>query len=315
MQKYIFSILIAAFISIIQFAFSQNEYTPSVLYTIPWGNNPGELSSDFQTSESLEVFEPGPFAVSENGDLVIFDHRINAEEPYYSEFMLKKFDSNGYLLAFRSIQDNGISLDRPWRIAILNSGEVAASSSSVPQTITLLDSNLNVLHEITFPYSDSEPYCLFEFTPTNNNSFWLAFAVHIRVNDNDYQQYYKTEIFLDGSYSTPEITWDDITNTVIPAHYISPTGEPFLCDADMYGYVYTFTDKYEGWRLTKSKLNEQGTEYEIVYTNDVLPVTGWESFVELVDAGPKHFVTWCGDFYTIHAADEGVVLTKYTYQP
>jgi hypothetical protein len=42
----------------------------------------------------------------------------------------------------------------------------------------------------------------------------------------------------------------------------------------MYGNLYTFTDKYGGWRLTKSKLNEQGTEYEIVYTNDVLPVPG-----------------------------------------
>ena len=296
-----------------QFGFTQDEYSEAVLYTIPWGDEPGMLSDDFITINTLEVPEPGPFAVSDNEELVIIDHRINASNPSVSEALIKKFDINGNLTAFRLIKDLNIELYRPWKIAILNSGEIAVSSSCIPQQIFLLDSNLNLMHQTSLPFPKPR---LSEFTPTDQGSFWLAFRAKTQINEITYQQYYKTEIFLDGSYSTPEITWDDIANIGLPAHFISPTGEPFLCNADMYDYLYSGLYSISEERtLIKSKLNQQGTEYEIVYTHTSVSDPGWELFETMQNTGPRHFVTWSGDFYTIHATDPGMVLTKYTYQP
>jgi hypothetical protein len=309
MNKYILLTIILTFLCVNQ-AYSQEEYSSSIVFTVPWGNNCWELSSDFETSEDLEVLEPGPFAISDNGDLIIVDHKLNPEKQYITESIIKKFDSSGNLITYRPLSEISLDLTRPWNIAISNNGASIISSSCVPQRIFILDSDLSLCDEIIIPDSD----CLFSFTASENNSFWLAFKIIGKINGVEYHQYYKTEIFLDGTYSTPEITWDDVTNTGVPARYISPTGEPFLSYADVYGYLYNVTDRYEGLRLNKSKLNQEGTEYDIIYTNTIISDPGWVTF-DYLDSGEKHFITWSGDFYTIRATDAGMVLTKYTYIP
>ena len=313
MIKYIFSTTALLLLILLETAFGHGQYTDTVLYTIPWGNNPGELSTDFQTLEFIEVFEPGPFAVSNNGELVICEHSLNPTGTPIKDFNIMKFDQNGSLICWRNIEKGNAMRDTPREIAILNSGEVAISMGSVPQRIFLLDSNLNTMHEITLPYS--EPYYLSQFTPTDQGSFWLSFVLNIDETDITYRHYYKTEIFLDGSYSTPEMTWDDISNSGLPANYISPTGEPFLFTSDMYDYIYRSNHENSIRKLYKSKLNELGTEYDLVYTHTTASDPGWELFETMQNTGVKHFVTWSGDFYTIHATDPGMVLTKYTYQP
>ena len=304
MLRYIlYSTIIILNLQLISFA--QSEYSSEILCTIPWGNETGMISDDFKTIGCVghnEIFEPGPWAISNSGYLAII------EETQYGRFVMK-FDPNGNFI----VRNNLLSLTgTPWRIAVLDSGEVAISVSSVPQAIVILDSNLNVIEEIFLAYSD---YGYYDLTPSNQNSFWLAFWIRIKIEDVIYKQHFKTEIFLDGTYSTPEITWDDISNTGFPARYISPTGEPYLCNADKYGYLYSGIYAVSEERtLIKSKLNQQGTEYDIVYTHTSVSDPGWELFETLQNTGPRHFTTWDGDFYTIHATDAGMVLTKYTLQ-
>ena len=56
------------------------------------------------------------------------------------------------------------------------------------------------------------------------------------------------------------------------------------------------------------KLTKKNGNGQIIYTNEVESDAGWEEF----DLQDRYYITWTGDFYTLHATDDGAVLTKYT---
>ncbi|MCD6217714.1 PKD domain-containing protein [bacterium] len=304
MIKYIITAIMLVLFILPESSLAQDVYTATVLYTIPWGNEPDKISSDFQTISYIghnEIFEPGPWAISDSGILVVVEENQNGR-------LIMKFDQNGDMIVRKNLATEG---GHPKEIAILNSNEVALYNSAVPQKIFILNTNLDLTHEILLP-TNNDGYVLFNLTPTSQNSFWLAFFIIEKIADVTYKQYYKTEIFLDGTYSTPLLIWDDVSNTGTPGRFISPAGEPYIFPTDVFGDVYL--EKYTdvGLELKKHRLNEQETAYEIIYTHTSVSDPGWENFNQSQNVGARHFVTWQGDFYTIHATDAGMVLTKYT---
>ena len=58
--------------------YANEQYTPGNLYTIPWGNNPGSLSTEWNIPPNSPDWHgledpPGPWAISSNGEMVIAD--------------------------------------------------------------------------------------------------------------------------------------------------------------------------------------------------------------------------------------------------
>ncbi|MBU1022938.1 hypothetical protein KKB99_01525, partial [bacterium] len=133
-------------------------------------------------------------------------------------------------------------------------------------------------------------------------------------------QYTKQNFFLcslstSGVLSEPLIIWDAENKTGLPAHFVTPLGETTLVFKDQFGYFYGPTEHISGgweWGAAISKrANPNGPR---IYRNDWQSEESWRRF-DNRDYGSRYYLTWDGDYYTIHATDAGMVLTKYTLQP
>ncbi|MFH1513900.1 MAG: hypothetical protein ABIG42_00395, partial [bacterium] len=145
MIKYIIFLTILLLFVLPETAFAVDEYTEAVLYTIPWGDQPNQISSDFMNipPDIEDIMPPGPWAVSETGRFIITDW--TADKSY-----LKIFDFNGQLLSVICIEDNDLVF--PFRMAMLDSGEIAIAGSSVSGRVMVLDSSLQVLDDVYLPF-------------------------------------------------------------------------------------------------------------------------------------------------------------------
>lgn len=273
---------------------ADEQYTANVLYTIPWGDDPGMINTLWNENPGIEliIFPPNPWAVSSTGEMVIAQEIINEQQ-------LMKFSSDGIFINRINLFQQ--SLPYAQGCSTGETGEVLIGSG---RKLCLLDSSLNVLLLAEIPHPDAYISQIF---PSDSGSFWVIYDTSSRKVDNIwYIDYCLIEFSQDGSMSEPQElsfagTWEELDEM---EKFVTPSGTLKQYIEDIYGYNYRFTGEEPGTHLVK-----RSTEGEIVYTHDLYSDPGWELWEGL--GGVHHFVTWSGDFYTLHATDDGAVLTYY----
>ncbi len=292
---------------------AEDIYTSRPVYTIPWGDCPGCLSTTWNIDPDSPDWPgmydpPGPWAVSSTGELVIFTFS-------QTERKLIRYGADGTLGAWADFTSYGFPC--PWCIAISSSGYVLMSRNfgiwegndlMDAGSVYLLDPSLQLLWSWTIPGENVDISGVF---PSDSNSFWVQYSTCHRPED-DYWHYddsshlveqYVVQVFVDASVSGPELICSAFKgDPVLDQHFfVTPSGEPRSRIEDRYGYTY----RTLGEDPIVGRFSPDG---ELVSTFDYGSDPGWTGF----RAASPWFVTWAGDVYTLHASDEGAVLTKYT---
>jgi hypothetical protein len=267
------------------------------VYTIPWGDEPGEISTQWNENPGVEllIFPPGPWAVSSAGELILVEDVLS--EPH-----LMKFAPDGSFIS-RIVVGNveQAVIPFPESLAISGNGEVLAGTGG---SLFLLDSTLSLFITADLPHEDAHVSSIF---PSNSGSFWVIYGTSSnKVDDIWYIYGGLIEFSQDGSMSEPQQisfsgTWEELHEM---QSFVTPDGLLKQHVEDTNGFSYQFSIEPQCRHLVK-----RSPEGEIVYTNDLYSNPGWELWEEL--GGALYFITWSGDFYTLHATDEGAVLTKY----
>ncbi|MBU1025423.1 PKD domain-containing protein [bacterium] len=264
---------------------AQGVYISEELFTIPWGNQPGELST-WWNEEPPEDWEgiikpPGPVAVSSTGGFVIVDYDNLTRR-------LTKYSIDGTFVSVIDLKIAGLPF--PSELSVADSGEVLFSKYN---KLVLLDTSLQPSSTTILPSNITNIW------PSNNGGFWCKYS--IKTGNNELSRY-MVEFNLDGSVSESQLLFagqSDDPNR-LNHRFITPLGQSKPRLEDMYGYKYIVKWIYgQGNILTKRSPSEV-----IVYEHTLNDDPDWQGVND-------YFITWEGDFYTIHATSDGVILTKY----
>jgi hypothetical protein len=286
---------------------AQTIYTPDVLYTIPWG---GPYGSDYGALSTLwnvqpegpEAFDngpsPGPWMISDNSELVIYDNgRIH------------KYDPSGNFMASYNCSQNGIAVVTD--IAISNSGMVLASSwtYSIDETgqaeittyLYLFNSNLQLVSTDEMPLKSGWLLGIF---PSDSDFFYILYVSKTETIERyrvtwDERLLYK--FHFDGTLDLPDVLWSGYSDDPAGEDYqfVLPSGEVSKWLTDERGYTYRCIE----W----NDIEIYDPPGSLVYTLNFDDEPQWE----LVTTMANYCVLHSGNFYTLHATDEGAILTKY----
>ena len=271
---------------------SQVEYVSEVLFTIPWGDEYGSIPlAWFENDPEIERIDaPGPCSISPSGGFVVADWGSEANAGRLTKYCLDgavtaQIILNDYNLRYPDIKE---------AIAVAYSGEVLISRYNKAY---MLNNNLQPIH------SAELPSWIISVWPSINGGFWCRYTVK---SGNQCDQYL-VEYNLGGTLSDPILLFSGECNDpqVINYRYFSPSGQAFSTYTDMYGYTYS-----DGWvEYNLYKVEKRSPTGELVYTNYFSNENGWER------CSIYCLFTWDGDYYTTHGTSNGLVVTKYTYQP
>jgi len=267
---------------------AEQTYFSEILYTIPWGEQTGQITdawnADFTNAEGDFVDPPSPFIISPSNKMIIDQY-----DGYNSKLLL--FSNCGYLIAGNSnvASPNVISISNNENILIAEKGK-----------LVLLDTDLNIIRKEFVPFIEggNNRASIYGLFPSNNNTFWVLYNVHIRNQDDSL----KREIYF-GEYSEqgfifpPNLVYEGDS---FPGYrFVTPDGQIRLNIEDMYGFYYSFN--------STPSLTRISPQHDVVFSHTLESAPGWTAF----DERTHYFVSWSGDFYTLHATESGAVLTKY----
>ncbi len=262
-------------------SYAQNVYTSEELFTIPWGEQPGELSQKWLNWDMCPP--PGPSALSPDGGFVIADYAETTER-------LAKYSLDGTLIG--AIDLRVFSIPMPSHISIAHTGEVLLA---IDTRLTLLSSDLEILFTETVPLPHAHVAFIWR---SENGGFWCIYDLSSMYDI----KRYLVEYNLDGSMSSPQLLFSGEPNDQERYNYefISPTGENSRNIKDMHGYIYMDIWKYpEG-----SFLKKRSPENELIYTYVI-------NYDPNCKGTSEYYIDWNGDFYTLHPSAQGEVLTKF----
>ena len=276
-------------------ALAQSGYSQEESFTIPWGDDPGDLSLYWKIPppdyEDLWDMNPRPTAISSTGGVAIVD-------AYDSDIRrLTRYSIDGTFIAQIDLYENGLPMAQ--KLAISNDGHVLMEDSG---SLYVLNQNLILEHNITLPYNNSN-ICVIELWPSINGGFWCIYTVS--PYQSSVRELYVIEINLDGSLGNPLLLFsgskDD--NEVYEYYYVTPLGHAyhspsFIIDQDGYQYLHNWYDQ-QGEILFKYSPSD-----ELVYQAVINDALGWENNTD-------YFVMWSGDYYTQHATPDGLVITRF----
>ena len=278
---------------------AQEQYVEGELYTIPWGDEPWTLSDHWLNQippgyGGDEVFwAAGHWVVSNSDELIILDQGGS------SSAGLKKYSFDGTFIGFADLNEMGLTW-LPEDLAVAITGEILLGRGEM---LSLLDPYLNRLTIVSLPEEGSRVFRIF---PTNTGSFWVVYQSSIRI------KYYLVECFTNGNMSAPELLFEgtDLTNCnpCNEYHYVNPDGLTFTSQTDSCGFTYHAYSDLPGNQLVK-----ETSTGEVVFSHTLSSDPGYADYEALSDTH-NYFITWSGDFYTLHATAQGAVLTKYTLQ-
>ncbi len=297
---------IAALFLLIRPVNAQGEYIKEDLYTIPWGDEPGSLSTEWHIPPDSPEYRglidpPGPFAVSSEGEMVIDDGGL-----------LLEYSTEGTLTA--SLVLGSLGLEPPMALAINSAGQVLIENhrwdhglQGFITTLHLLDSNLEPLNQVSIPSDRHAMVCWHSIFPSDSGSFWVIYETSNQrsrgYGEPEHHERDLIEYSLGGSISAPQLLYAGENSDPGPqqTRFVTPSGEPRSQIEDEYGYTY----RTLGEDPVVGRFSPAG---ELVFTFDYGSAPGWTKF----RAASPWFVAWSGDVYILHATDEGAVLTKYT---
>jgi hypothetical protein len=273
------------------------DYTADVISTIPWGIGNNELVSDWNFYTGQTIFEedviisPPKWAVTEDNSLLIVENRIGS-------LYLKKFDSTGILTASIDLLSYGFTA--PGSICTSSPGHALIAWGN--GKICLLDQSLSIIRQEEVGLIVPDFIYIRGLFKGNSSNFWILCS---SLFQDGTLAYYELEYRIDGSFGLPILVWSGNENDPGYSDFnaINPTGNITKFFNDQYGFTY------HGLTGLLEKKSPAG---ELVFTHSYTSDSGWEKF----DYGlsESHKVNYSGDFYTLHATDQGVVLTKYTLQ-
>ncbi|MCK4721527.1 hypothetical protein KAU08_12740 [bacterium] len=208
------SLLIFPALTSLNPATAESIYTPEVLYTIPWGDDPGMINTLWNENPGIDLlmFPPSPWTVTSTGEIVVAQGIINEEQ-------LMKFASDGTFINRINLRQEGLPFTQA--CAIAETGEVLIGSGG---TLCLLDSTLDLILLVPLPYPDVHISSIF---PSDSGSFWVIYRPNSsKVDDTWYIDRYVIEFFQDGSMSEPQDisfvgTWEELDDMV---SFITPHG-------------------------------------------------------------------------------------------
>jgi hypothetical protein len=213
---------------------------------------------------------------------------------------LLRFRSDGTLIACTDMVSVGLRFF-PHALAVASGGEVLLGWTN---QLRLLSASLELTHSDDLP--DNRAHVL-GIHPSDHGSFWVVYTVLGRLTN-----YWMVEYSTDGVMSAPELLFEgsgfDDCNPCQPYWFVAPDGSTYREPTDLHGCVYAVYIEDDGNHLRKESPNG-----EMVYTHVLTSDPGWTAYEDLSDT-TNYFFTWTGDFYTLHATEEGAVLTKYTLQ-
>ncbi len=287
------------------------DYYSEVTVTIPWGDAPGQLSTLWNADpDSPEwhglIDPPGPWAVSDQGELVIADYDGTTAR-------IMKFTSDGQMIAHVNL--SSVGLLRPFHLAINPSGQILVENRVHQQdmdnyvdSLYLFDPSLTLMSSTAIPVTGN--LMVLGLYPSQDDDFWILY----RNTQSEYSSsdaIYELGIVRsspDGMLDSMETLYSgqDADPGSQQAGFITPSGDPISRVTDCYGY--TFSGVREIPDVTMGRFSPEGN---LVYTHDLPFIPGWRWYPSFTF---NYYITWSGDFYTLHATDEGAVLTKYTLQ-
>lgn len=282
----------------------ESIYSSEVVFTIPWGDGPGELTTEWNyelggaPEECGVIWPPGPWAVSNAGELVIAQDSCDVAQ-------LNKYDHEGSLIASIGIRQAGLWM--PNELAMSGRGEVLLGYSNV---LVWLSPSLERVARLQLPQSS---VLIERIVPSNNDSFLVVYDSQLPSCDGLHiiSEKYLIKCFTDGSTDGPVLLLSYLSGdpAALEYSYVSPDGAFHSSTTDIHGYSYRFpwTDEtVDAWGMGRHSMERLSPDSQVVYAHSFNSEEGWRMFNE------DYFITWSGDFYTLHATEEGAVLTKYT---
>ena len=283
------------------------EYTSEELFTIPWGDGPGELTTEWNyelweppAEDRCVIWPPGPWGVSSHGDLVLAQNTSDGSR-------LNTYDRDGSLIASINIRANGLWM--PNELAMSDTGEILLGYSN---ELVWLSPSLEEVARLQLPHT---AVLIERIVPSDRSSFLVLYDSQLPSCDSPHimSEKYLIECFTDGSTDEPVLllSYSSGDPAALEYCYVSPDGAFHSTITDMHGYSYRFpwTDEtVDPWGIGRHFMERLSSDGRVVYAHDFNSEEGWRMFDE------RYFLTWSGDFYTLHATDEGAVLTKYTLQ-
>lgn len=189
----------------------------------------------------------------------------------------------------------------PQHMAVSPNGNIILAYND---TIIMLNSSFEV---ITTQHLFGERPHVFAVYASDHDSFWITYNALLFGSE-----YYLIEMDANGQLLQPTLLarWDSLNCDPCQGFsFVSPDGETCNYVTDMYGYLYSTSLEEPGARLYKYT----NPESEPIYVHYLSSNHHYEEFEEY-SVSPNYYITYSGDFYTLHATEDGLVLTKYTYQ-
>lgn len=276
-------------------AFAQDNYTSSELFTIPWGNDISCMSGKWMHQQDENEYNEGditfwtsqPWIVTPLGYLVIADNGL-----------MKVFNSNGTLFSSSSYDSLGFSFI-PDAIASSIYDSILLTSRN---RIYLVNKDLTVLNYHEF----DQNVLVTSLFPSIQGGFYIIYHPNYLATET-YKTYYSQQGLLSPSlllYKRTEFGCDPC----LPSSFVDPYGYTYQSFTDSFGFVYE-TTVWPNHALIKRHIGNELTVYTKIISSD----EGFTDF-EKYSISPNFYITYSGDFYTLHATSEGAVLTKYTLQ-
>jgi len=290
---------------------SHQLYHSEQLYIIPWGEDPGRICTFFWDTEPDSpdrvgmIDPPGPWAVSETGELVIGEYTRSGAR-------LTKFAADGSMIAFANLASMGLEL--PSRLAVSPDGTVLMDNrlwlGDPPKQVRglcLLDSELELANSVPIPCPDRSYPLVKDIFSLNDGGFGVLFSAD-QMDPETWDFTYGRYCLLcsaDGTVTdlSPLYMGPESDPGPMQSRFITPLGEKRPRIEDRYGFTY--------WGKVPDSdktMNIYSPEGELVFSHTLVS----DSDYRMRGCFYYYCIMWSGDFYTLHASDEGAVLTKYT---
>jgi hypothetical protein len=275
--------------------FAQDVYISENLFTISWGEEPGNLSTawnqpdDDPGYEVIDYYPPGPWAVTSMDGLIIVEENEDFTD------RLVKFEPDGTFSAAINLRENGFPY--PHSLSVNDNDQVLLMSWSNNEILFFLfDANLQYLNDAVIPAENVFEGDVFK---SSTNSFYVLFST---INP---RMRYFVEYFPDGTITEPQVIFEGTPENTDDFHrFVTPTGETKPELEDLYGFRYFLDAEYE------PKLDKISPGDEVIYSHTFSSTLGYTQF-DIPNWMINYFIDWSGDFYTLHATESGAVLTKY----
>jgi len=280
---------------------SQDQYESQVLFTIPWGDEPGHLTLLWHEPlpPDFEGYYDAPFPVSfsPTGGLAVVEYDG-------SLFRLIKFSPDGELIGDIDLESVGVR-EYPGDSCVAIGGEVMLVGGDFA---CVLAADLSPIEVTTLPWRGSYVGGIW---PSATGGFWVVYdsPSWVSAQSGEYEmERMVVEYSLENGFADPTIlfhgTREDPERFLY--YFVTPDGTVTEDIQDMYGYSYMRRPGDQCSQLVKMAPNGQQ-----IYANQLVDDPSWEGFVE-ADVTHNYFIDWSGDFYTLQATGDGAVLTKYT---